>query len=75
VQSGENLRRGADADFAPPADDPQNPFGSPAKALDEGDKVLRQSVTFRIVQTLSIAAKRGRFVNGGKRKGVRVWRV
>lgn len=45
-----------------------------AKGLDEGDKVLRQSVTFRIVQALSIAAKRGKIGDGGKRKGVRVWR-
>ncbi len=46
-----------------------------AKGLDEGDKVLRQTITFRIVQTLSIAAKHGRFASDGKRKGVRVWRV
>ena len=44
-----------------------------AKGLDEDDKVLRQTVTFRIVQVLSIAAKRGRFASEGKRKGVRVW--
>ena len=31
-----------------------------AKGLDEGDKVLRQTVAFRVVQALSIAAKRGR---------------
>ena len=46
-----------------------------AKGPDEGDKVLRQTVTLRIVQTLSIAAKRGRFKSEGKRKGVRVWRT
>ena len=44
-----------------------------AKGLDEGDKVLRQTVTFRIVQVLSIAAKHGRFRSEGKRKGVRLW--
>jgi hypothetical protein len=44
-----------------------------AKGLDENDRVLRQTVTFRIVQALSIAAKRGRFGSEGKRKGVRVW--
>jgi hypothetical protein len=46
-----------------------------AKGLDEADKVLRQTVAFRIVQALGIAAKRGTIGNGGKRKGVRVWRV
>jgi len=46
-----------------------------AKGLDEGDKVLCQSVTFRIVQALSIAAKRGKIGDDGKRKGVRVWRL
>lgn len=44
-----------------------------AKGLDEADRVLPQSVTFRIVQALSIAAKRGRFASEGKRKGARVW--
>ncbi|MCW2282488.1 hypothetical protein M2323_000005 [Rhodoblastus acidophilus] len=44
-----------------------------AKGLDEGDKVLRKSVSFRIVQALSMAAKRGTVGDIGKRKGVRVW--
>lgn len=44
-----------------------------AKGMDEGDKVLRQTVAFRIVQALSIAAKRGTIGAVGKRKGVRVW--
>ena len=43
-----------------------------AKGMDENDKVMRQTVAFRVVQALSIAAKRGRFVSDGKRKGVRV---
>jgi hypothetical protein len=46
-----------------------------AKGLDDNDKVMRQTVAFRVVQALSIAAKRGRFGSNGKRKGVRVWRV
>jgi hypothetical protein len=45
-----------------------------AKGLDETDKVMRQTVAFRIVQALSIAAKRGAVGNDGKRKGVRIWR-
>jgi hypothetical protein len=45
-----------------------------AKGMDEGDKVLRQSVAFRIVQALRLAAKRGTVGEQGKRKGVRVWR-
>ncbi|MCW2283657.1 hypothetical protein M2323_001429 [Rhodoblastus acidophilus] len=44
-----------------------------AKGLDEGDKVLRKSVSFRIVQALSMAARRGTVGDGGKRKGVRLW--
>jgi hypothetical protein len=44
-----------------------------AKGLNAGDKVLRQTVAFRIVQALSIAAKRGKLGSGGKRNGVRVW--
>jgi hypothetical protein len=45
------------------------------KGLDESDKVLRQTVTFRIVQALGVAAKRGKIGDGGKRNGVRLWRV
>lgn len=44
-----------------------------AKGLDETDKVMRQTVAFRIVQALGIAAKRGRVVAAGKRRGVRLW--
>jgi hypothetical protein len=44
-----------------------------AKGLDECDKVMRQTVAFRIVQALSIAEKRGKIESGGKRKGVRIW--
>jgi hypothetical protein len=46
-----------------------------AKGLDEHDKVMRQTLAFRVVQALSIAAKRGAIGNDGKRKGVRVWRA
>jgi len=44
-----------------------------AKGLDDGDGVLRKTVAFRIVQALSIAAKRGKMGSAGKRNGVRVW--
>jgi hypothetical protein len=44
-----------------------------AKELDESDSVLRKTVAYRIVQALSIAAKRGRITGAGKRQGVRVW--
>jgi hypothetical protein len=43
------------------------------KGLDDGDAVLRQSVSYRIVQALSIAAKCGKLGSDGKRKGVRTW--
>jgi len=46
-----------------------------AKGLDEADRVMRQTVAFRVVQALSIAAKRGTIGSGGKRKGVRLWRI
>jgi hypothetical protein len=46
-----------------------------AKGLDGCDRVIRQTVAFRIVQALSIAAKRGKIGGDGKRKGVRVWAI
>jgi hypothetical protein len=46
-----------------------------AKGLDASDKVLRQTVAFRIVQALSIAAKRGMISGPAKRKGVCLWRM
>jgi hypothetical protein len=46
-----------------------------AKGLDETDKVMRQTVAFRVVQALSIASKRGRLASEGKRRGVRVWAI
>ena len=44
-----------------------------AKGLDESDGVLRKTIAFRIVQALSIAAKRGKIASPGKRSGVRLW--
>jgi hypothetical protein len=44
-----------------------------AKGLDECDKVMRQTVAFRIVQALSIAAKRGKVLGANRRRGVRLW--
>lgn len=44
-----------------------------AKGLDADDKVMRQTVAFRVVQALSVAAKRGTIGGAEKRKGVRVW--
>lgn len=43
-----------------------------AKRLDDADKMLRKAMAFRIVQALSIPAKRGKIASGGTRKGVRV---
>jgi hypothetical protein len=45
-----------------------------AKGLDEGDGVLGKTIAFRVMQALSIAAKRGRIGREGKRAGVVVWR-
>lgn len=44
-----------------------------AKGFNEADNELRKAIAFRIVQALSIAAKRGKVADVGKRKGVRVW--
>lgn len=46
-----------------------------AKGLDETDTVLRSSIGYRVVQSLSIACKRGALADGGRRKGIRVWRA
>jgi hypothetical protein len=61
--------------------DPRVPPTALADSLDRRcthhdgcDKVIRQTIAFRIVQALSIAAKRGQIDNGGKRNGVRLWR-
>jgi len=44
-----------------------------AKGLDQSDDVLRQSITYKIVQALRLQAKRDKIVMLPKRKGVRVW--
>ena len=46
-----------------------------AKKLDEKDNVLRRSIAFRIVQALSMQAKRGTITKLPKRKGVTMWRL
>jgi hypothetical protein len=43
-----------------------------AKGLDEADNLLRRSIAFRIVQALTMQAKRGTVVKMPKRKGVRM---
>jgi hypothetical protein len=45
------------------------------KGLDETDAVLRQSVGYRAMQALSVAAKRGKISLAGKRKAICVWRA
>ncbi|XSG83517.1 MAG: hypothetical protein ACPW61_07010 [Methyloligella sp. ZOD6] len=44
-----------------------------AKGLDEGDTVLRTSITFRIVQAMRLQWKRGKVESPTKTNGVRVW--
>ncbi len=46
-----------------------------AKGLDEGDKVLRVSITYRIVQALRLQWKRGKIESLGKRGGIRIWTI
>jgi hypothetical protein len=43
------------------------------KGMDETDAVPCQSVGYRIVQALSVAAKRGTIADAGRRKNVRLW--
>jgi hypothetical protein len=45
-----------------------------AKALDEADKVLRSAVGYKIVTILPRQARKGVVVDGGLRKGIKVWR-
>lgn len=45
------------------------------KGLDECDKVLRQTITFRLVQALRLQAKRGTVIYPSKRKGIAVWEM
>lgn len=46
-----------------------------AKGLDEGDTVLRTSITYRIVQAMRLQWKRGKIESPEKRDGVRVWHI
>ncbi len=43
------------------------------RGLDATDKVLRQAVGYRLVQSLTRLWKRGKLGSEGVRKGVRVW--
>jgi hypothetical protein len=44
-----------------------------ARGLDEGDSVLRTSITLRIVQAMRLQWKRGRIGSLEKRRGICVW--
>ena len=46
-----------------------------AKGFDAGDAVLAKAVTFQLVQSLRMQAKRGRVRMVSKRQGVCVWRA
>jgi len=46
-----------------------------AKGLDESDKVLSQTISLRVVQTLRMRAKRGKIDGSLRRKGVCLWRL
>ncbi len=45
-----------------------------AKGLDERDALLRKTINYRVSQALRMRCLRGHIANGGRRKGVRVWR-
>jgi hypothetical protein len=46
-----------------------------AKGFDVTDAVLVKGVTYKLVQALRMQHKRGVIFDGGKRKGVRVWKL
>lgn len=45
------------------------------KGLGEGGRILRKTVAYRIVQALSMVARRGKIGDAGKRGVVRLWRL
>jgi hypothetical protein len=46
-----------------------------ARGFNEADPVLRKAIMFRLVQALRLQDLRGAIQNGGRRKGVRVWKL
>ncbi len=46
-----------------------------AKGMDEGDKILRKAIGFRIVQAMLRQEMRGHVTRGKKRKGVMIWHL
>ncbi len=48
-------------------------YAMETKGLDTGDEALAKAVTYRVIQTLRMQAKRGRIADQGKRKGRIVW--
>lgn len=46
-----------------------------AKGLDTDDKVLRETIALRVVQTLRVRAKRGMIDGSERRKGKCLWRL
>lgn len=45
------------------------------KGWDEGDRMLRRAVAYRLIQSLTRAATQGRIRGHGKEKGVRLWAI
>lgn len=48
-------------------------YAMQAKGLDTGDSALAKAITFRVIQTLRMQAKRGKVLDQGKRGGRIVW--
>jgi hypothetical protein len=46
-----------------------------AKGLDPDDRVFRASLNLSILHILRMRHRRGQVADGGKRKGVRIWRA
>lgn len=46
-----------------------------AKGFDQGDRVLRKAVAYRLVHALRLAEKAGKLANGGRRGSTRVWKL
>jgi hypothetical protein len=45
------------------------------KGFDEGNNVLRTSITYRIVQAMRLQRKRGKVDSPGKNDGARLWQL
>ena len=46
-----------------------------AKGMNDGDAVLRKALAWSIINVMRAQHRRGKVVDAGKRRGVRVWNL